>query len=388
MDALFLSNHLAKLLHDLRDPNTTPEMALQLLPSAAYRRVDIEPLVIFHACIKYIINRLRPGGYVDGVWEDFIRKTVIFSRYYTQVSIMFLRRYVTDSDVLADHNEVMTWLGEALSIPSNCPNPYTRLELFLLVKTFCNSSTFVDWRRMCDTFMQTICEIKPQNLYPNISVKDINGIIGCLHKPLQIVISTDIRKQLYKTNAVIMNSDETRFIVSCIQLIGVFALNAKTYEDNHTILETVGSLVDCGELLYDVLHRMSPLEQRQHYVVSHPPFRQYVVEALLDITQAIKNACGDRILTDSLRLLRHNVSIDLDVFTKAAELPKLMLQRQIHGPTTTIQKELILKYSLSLKETGDGDESLVKDDTDEEYDDYDDSLGENSDYSSEERSNS
>ena len=131
------SSLLQKLLLELSDPRTTPEMALQALSSPCFiptsykSEGDNKPVVIFLACIEFIMMNL-PDGYIVGIWEEVLRKTVNFSKealddFHQVINALFGLRRVS---------QVETWLCKALDTDTMCPNPYIRLELFRLVRLF------------------------------------------------------------------------------------------------------------------------------------------------------------------------------------------------------------------------------------------------------------
>ncbi|CAL4158038.1 unnamed protein product, partial [Meganyctiphanes norvegica] len=74
-------------LRELQDPSMPLEQALELLTSScfsheAYSKGDNEPVVIFIAYMNFIITKI-PKGCVDGIWEDILRKTLMYTRTFS-----------------------------------------------------------------------------------------------------------------------------------------------------------------------------------------------------------------------------------------------------------------------------------------------------------------
>ncbi|CAL4084801.1 unnamed protein product, partial [Meganyctiphanes norvegica] len=132
------SSLMDNILLELLDPSTTPEKALETLSypcfsPEAYAR-DNDHVLIFLAYMRFIITR-QPDAHVEGIWEELLKNTVIYSLNFSnsREEITYIRNTHTKV-VLADGPLVSTWLQKALATHNKCPNPYIRLELFRLIR--------------------------------------------------------------------------------------------------------------------------------------------------------------------------------------------------------------------------------------------------------------
>jgi len=374
-DDLALENSLMTLL----DPSTTPEEALQLFSTPILSSVtyatdtdDIRPVVVFLAYLRFIITR-RPLDllkHLDSIWEDILRKTLEYSRNFSERNQHTLTIVLHGFEVgvdnifeLDDYNRmvpslyppVSKWIKTALEIPSMCPNPYIRLELFRLNRLFDANHHIRDRDAMCLTFFDTICEIKPHSLYPSgnaynvmFSAIDLDHVLTEHKDQLQHTISEDLDQQLSEKSKVIGESEETKFVSHCIQLIGVFAVMAESKpDDNIKISELghcwvafkkgLGRMVNC-----DHLHGMPLHMQFRHVFASHPLFHHYIIDTVRDLTMAITN-CKPGNAKQMLMILRDIIVEEQDLSNQACKLPSLLLSRQVEGPRRVHQHSLLLK---------------------------------------------
>ncbi|CAL4169441.1 unnamed protein product [Meganyctiphanes norvegica] len=354
---------LQKYLLDLLDSNTTPENALHLLSFScfsleAYRKEDDEPAVIFLAYMRFIMTR-RTDACLDGIWEEIFRKTLRYCRG-SENKISHMRRtyvpFIYTRFIPEEETSLGTWIEEALSTHTKCPNPYIRLELFGLISVLWEAMN-INLIRISRTFIHTVGEIQPHHLYPSGNVDDVlfdltdfDYIINhfFLFGDLKELISSYLLQQI--NNKLFVNSIETRFISHCIQLIGVFAVMAETIPDPKeqffrirncclVFRKAVGSLVNCGSLLPGLSYWKQFV-----YIVSLPPFRNYVIETVRNLTEAImNNKLNDLQKTRHLIVARNTIAEDLGVCTKTLDLPKLLLSREEHGPNLVRQHSLLLR---------------------------------------------
>ncbi|CAL4097208.1 unnamed protein product [Meganyctiphanes norvegica] len=363
-----LKNHLLELLN----PVTTPEKALQSLSSClsptTYTSSDDEPVVIFLAYMRFLIARL-PGASVDGIWEHILRKTINYSRNFTITEKLALDDFVREEFTLCSPKlciklipietyQVFPWLYKALGNHQRCPNPYIRLELFRLIRLFSDDDLgdMAIEERLSITFMQTICEIQPHHLYPSgneddlvFSVFDFDCIINACSRDgkLQQMISSDLIKQLSKSNNVIINSYETKFLTQCLQIIGIYAVitGSRSNPTNQNreiqlcfklLRHSIGLLVNCRH------HLPCMSDWKQFcYIFAHPPFNRYAVEAVHDITVAITNN-KDSNKVDQMLQLRDIIAKALNVCTKTFNLPKLLTSRQVDGLSFIHRQSFVL----------------------------------------------
>ncbi|CAL4060331.1 unnamed protein product, partial [Meganyctiphanes norvegica] len=351
-----LDDNLMKLL----DPCTTPENALQLFSSpcfspSVYTKGDDEPAVIFLAYFKFMMTRL-PDACVDGIWEDILNKAVMYTRYLYgfQVSLVMQLKppYMHTSNCAI-------WLQEALSTHKKCPNPYSRLKLFRIIRMTQRYVTSLNWEPVCAMFIETINEIKPHHLYPSgdkdenvFSVDDLINIIA--QKDTIEIISTGTIAQICNKNELFVDSKETRFISHCIQLIGIFVELARSIPDHfHSIYKI--ELRRCCHAFNDYMgHLITPLlfckeykpwrspREWFQYFVSRPPFRHYAIQTVrILIAIFIDKKVISESEIPSLEYLR-DVAGDLGACNKSCELPRLLLYRQIHGSTLARQHTLLI----------------------------------------------
>ncbi|CAL4119312.1 unnamed protein product [Meganyctiphanes norvegica] len=388
------SSPIEKHLLELLDPSTTPEKALQSLSSPCLSRKaythDEDPVLIFLAYMRFIVTRL-PDACVDGIWEDILRRTVKYSVTITlwREEITSVRRRHTRV-VLADGPIVSTWFQQALSTHLKCPNPYIRLEMFRLIRILLwnpsNKKSTEDQDRtcatlesICGTFIHTISEIQPHHFYPSYGVDkvmfnftdlirfifDIYEVL--LDKRLQKMISDGINKQLKKDNDVDVDSDEARFISHCIQLIGIFSImpGVRLYTIPHIsrISQLCGFFKNkIGRLIYGLdinqLHGKTPWVQFR-YVLSLLPFNPYIIATICDLRAAMFHT--KLRYAQSLATQLDSLAVDLDVCSKACDLPQLLLCRQLQGPRSVRQHALLAKkleplYFMLYRYTGNEDE--------------------------------
>ncbi|CAL4162149.1 unnamed protein product [Meganyctiphanes norvegica] len=356
------------------EPSTTPEKVLQsfslsCFSPTAYYPSATEPLIIFLAYMRFIITRL-PEASVDGIWEDILRKNLNFSRRFSRCNqgfdtwspnstISSFGYYGYDVIVPLKGIEISNWLNEALSTHSKTPNPYIRLELFRLINLF-DVTCRITLEPLCNTFIHTICEVKPHRLYPSgkeddvlFTVKEFNCIFShifnkvCIHH----IISIDLNKQLNETHEVIDNNIATRFISHTLQIMGVYTAMARSNSDSKA---KISELNHCSNIL------MGWMREFQTIIV-HPPFLQYVVETVRDFTRAISNE-------DVLMYTRDKFVEDLAICHGTCMLPQMLLSRQVHGPTRVHQHSLLLS-----KLCGENRNNV------EEYSDYEEAKSPSSD---------
>ncbi|CAL4112353.1 unnamed protein product [Meganyctiphanes norvegica] len=367
--------HLLQLL----DPTITLENVLKsfsipCLAPSAYNCEDVELIVIFLAYIRFIITR-QQGFCISGIWEEILKETLKYTKNFSHCthrfptmtlggfldrfrwgigSIFDIQSYNKIVPTITKGLRVDTWLNEALSSNSKCPNPYIRLELFRLYRFFFQSPTMSE-ERLCTVFIHTICEIQPHYLYSCIkeddflfSAIDMYYAIEycCLVRILQKIISTNIIKHLKETNE-IDDCKETKFLSLCIQIIGAFATKVNSNPVHRIkfmelkyccmVFKNISQLVDCGEYLPG----RSPLRQFR-YIITRPLFRKYVVETIQELTAAIYNyRQGDR--RELLMSLRDSIVADVDVYHKTCKLPSFLLARQIQDPTLGRKHFLLLR---------------------------------------------
>ncbi|CAL4158040.1 unnamed protein product [Meganyctiphanes norvegica] len=331
----FLEQHL----RELQDPSMPPEKALELLRSPfwsheAYSKGDNEPVVIFIAYMNFIITKI-PKGCVDGIWDDILRKTLMYTITFSHrihgMGLKYLRLSI--------------WLNKSLSTPSMCPNPYTRLELFRLIRKVQINSDSMNWECLCITFIQTICEIKPHHLYPSgneddmlFDITDLSNIISNFdYEEFRYNLSVYFHTQDHNTNVKTVNSKET-FISHCIQLVGVFAVRISRNKDS---LQQLNELDRCCNFLTSeidfFIYDFSD-------VVSRQPFRRFVVETVRDLSAAIIN--NKHPWTEWTLVNRGDVVRDLRVCTKSCILPRLLLHSQIQGSSSLVSQHALLLTKL------------------------------------------
>ena len=331
---------IEEILEKLK-PYTTPKKALQLLESCpssdAFIREDSQPVSVFIDFLQFIINR-RPSGTLNGIWEELMCKTLKYSRNFN---------YSKDVKFWEDIGKdigVDVWLSKCLNVSSNCPNPYIRLELFRLYRLFkLRTDVPSISKELCvNTFMETVSEIQPHLIHLDgdvlFGITDLNYIfLDCGNvKLLRSFVSFDINKQLLKRKPIVVDSIETKFMLHCIQLIGIFATMAATITDPEEqaievhlciccFTEGIRNLVDCGDHF-----GMMPFWQQFSIITADEPLHQYVIKAIRELTSAINNLKQ----TDAVRTLmpfRDEILVDLFTCSKTNVLPNLLLSRQIQG---------------------------------------------------------
>ncbi|CAL4187040.1 unnamed protein product [Meganyctiphanes norvegica] len=353
------NNILENLVFELQDPSTTPEKALQWLISPSlspedYRNGDSE-LVIFLAHMGFIMKRL-PNACVQGEWEEIIKRTVLYSRNFSDIGTELFRVIRNfDSNIYARVTagpQVISWLEEALSNKVKCSNPYIRLELFRLIRIMRKwQLPHPTWEPMCGTFIDTICEINPHHMYSSGGNDEV--LFGF----------TDIRYMFKYNESKIINEcldrHEARFPSNCIQLIGKFAVAAAFISDpfeqisrlRHLckFLIRMRHLVTIGDQelqISDWAKFVSDLGQikksQLKYTVPKSQFRLYIVETVCALTAAIINSKGSDQNMASIMDLRDSIVQELNVCTNICDLPKLLLSRQIQGPKLVRQHSLLL----------------------------------------------
>ncbi|CAL4076124.1 unnamed protein product [Meganyctiphanes norvegica] len=390
---------LEKSLMELLEPSTTPEKALQSFSSFsfsqdAYNR-NKEHVLICVAHIKFIMTRL-PDACVDGIWEDILKKTIKYSRVLGPSQNIDLtlccESTFLNEEVRPFRTQAAYWINEALSKSNKCPNPYTRLELFRLVRILCRFSIHVDLESLGKMFIHTISEIQPHCIHTS---NDVNKVVFNVIDMEYIVIKCDQRGYL---NDLFEN---TSFLLNCIQLIGVFAdmtgsikvpegllsyvnenyivLNEVT--DNYltqigacvSVLKSIGLMVSFHDLMPGGISSVNHLRLL-------PLFHPHVAETVCDVTSAIINnkVCK----TDTMLNLiesRNGIAEELAVYTKTCDLPRLLMSRQIQGSSMIIRQHSLLLRNISPFSTHDSDGNLRGNENDgNDESDVDESDGDDS----------
>ncbi|CAL4256943.1 unnamed protein product, partial [Meganyctiphanes norvegica] len=248
---------------------------------------------------------------------------------------------------------------------TKCPNPYTRLKLFRILRLIKCHTFGLSWEPVCVMFIHTINEIKSHDLYPSsnmdeslFNVEDLTNIIS--KRDTIDFISTDIIEQIQNKNERFIDSKETRFTCNCIQLIGVFAVLARSISDpfkyNKEIRKCcvafkdyIDHLVYCIEFKPWRCREYKPrrtCEEWFRYVVSISPFRHYAIQTvrvLIAIFINMKEIGVDETL--SLEFLR-DVAGDLGVCNKTCDIPRRLYYRQIHGLKLAHQNTMFIPLLL------------------------------------------
>ncbi|CAL4087572.1 unnamed protein product [Meganyctiphanes norvegica] len=392
---------LEKSLMELLEPSTTPEKALQSFSSFsfsqdAYTR-NKEHVLICVAHIKFIMTRL-PDACVDGIWEDILKKTIKYSRVLGPSQKIDLAVCYESTFIYEEFGPTLAqaafWMNEALSIRNKCPNPYTRLELFRLVRILNQYSTHLVWESISKVFIHTISEIQPHCIYTSA---DVNKVVFNVIDMEYIFLKCYQHGHL-KTNDLFANNT---FLLNCIQLIGVFAdltgsikvpegllsyvnenyivLNEVT--DNYliqisacvSVLKYIGFMVSFNALIPGSI----PLHNHLRLL---PLFHPDVAETFCDLTSAIINnkVCK----TDTtLNLIenRNRIAEELAVCTKTCDLPRLLMCRQIQGSSMLIHQHSLLLRNISPFSTHDSDGNLRGNESDrDDSSDVDESDGDDS----------
>ena len=182
----------------------------------------------------------------------------------------------------------------------------------------------ISTRDLCKKLIHTICRIQPQSLYQrNYENQDFGSldmgqiITKCSRvNELQELISSDLLYQIKKRKKLTADSMASRFLINCLQIIGVFAVKAGTSSDPNkhfveifhclvTFKEGIGSLVSLG----DDIPEKSEWMQFCH-IITHPVFFNYAVEALVDITAAADNI-KDKVRKKNVMSYRDSIVNDL-----------------------------------------------------------------------------
>ncbi|CAL4245352.1 unnamed protein product [Meganyctiphanes norvegica] len=295
--------------------------------------------------------------------------------------------------------KVLTWLRKALIVHNKCPNPYLRLDLIRLIRVF-HWSTLGNmfkrdrvnlnngYERVCSTFIHTIGEIQPLDLYPSgsedevlFSLADLRFIFssGCNDsRRLQKKISNGIIEELMKHNTIDVENKEGKFISNCIQLIGIFTVRGGSIP-KISLIEIILNFFkyQIGNLIYYkdfefLLPGNIPWEQFQ-YILSHPSFHPHIIETVCYLTSAIiNNPCK---YSTQLWPVRDCIAGDLVVCTKTSDLPKLLLSRQLHGPGH-VHTHVLLLPDLRLMKPNDFYMKMEdSDNMDDELEDIDSEVG-------------
>jgi len=338
----------------LRDTSTTPEMALKSLSTpfsipGTCGREEIDFDVIFLSHVMFIM-RSQPEGNLHDIWEDIFKKTISYSKNISVSQVTHMMNQRPYNIIIHTEPRVRCWLNEALSTPTKCPDPYIRLELFRLIRIFREEIFgYLDWKRICATFMHIISEIQPHHLLPSggeyevmFRLADLKYIIeecGQLDPNITKIISSDIIQQIKSKNISFVDSKETLFLCHCIQLIGVFVVltNSTTSprkqltqitECCRVLNGTISNLVNCSDDLPGII-----LSDQFRYVTSHLPFHHYLEETLHDLTSAIfKNNLSDNEKWVHLIGMGHLNYFNQDISNKTFNFRSL-LDRQIQGFT-------------------------------------------------------
>ncbi|CAL4108259.1 unnamed protein product [Meganyctiphanes norvegica] len=418
------SRLIEKHLLELLDPSTTPERALESLSFPCFSiepfTRNSEPVLIFLAYMRFIITRL-PDACVVGIWEDILRKTVMHSLNFSRhlVEITHVRRK-HPSVVLADGPLVSTWLQKALNTHLQCPNPYIRLELFRLIRILLwrkNGNIPSDnWKRLCDTlrcvsktFIHTISEIDPHYLYPSggeysvlFNFTDLEFIFSryrhnVTNNHLQKFITDGLIEQL-KNCAVDVDCVEARFILHCIQLIGIFTFTVDSLpgQFREPPITMITNLCDffknhIGNLINHVdIPRLEYIntqwDQFRWVLQGFLPFKPYITATICDLRSAmINNKCSIYSANIDTIGLIDSISLDLGVCSKTCDLPRLLLSRQVQGPTSVQQHALLARHReplwfLLISKKDSEDDYHDDDDEEDEYWLGDDEIDEYSHY--------
>ncbi|CAL4062116.1 unnamed protein product [Meganyctiphanes norvegica] len=190
-------------------------------------------------------------------------------------------------------------------------------------------------------------------------------------------ITYGISKQLRKNGKVDVDSNEAKFIINCIQLIGVFTVMDGPKPNIRLIdfllsffQDRIGSLIYCDNGSKEMGN--TPWEQFS-YVLSHQPdpFHHCIIETICDLTSAIfNNNCSN---STHLWPLRDRIAEDLGVCTNSCDLPGLLLSRQIHGPAQVRKHALLLRHSkpvyfyMRKADSKDEDDELEVSDSEDSY---------------------
>ena len=176
------SHPLYVSLLTLIESSTTPKKDLKLFSSScfaleAFGKGDKEPVLIFLAYLRFLIRR-RPSAIVTGIWEEILLKAFMYSTKFSRSQIKGLRRTEATEpayDLIepAESLRISNWLSKALLSKKSCPNSYTRLKLFSLIRIFFRRhSSKLNWENLSHEFMLTIHDINPKYLNPSDNIDD------------------------------------------------------------------------------------------------------------------------------------------------------------------------------------------------------------------------
>ncbi|CAL4166359.1 unnamed protein product [Meganyctiphanes norvegica] len=367
------SSPLVKPLMELLDTSTTPEQALQSFSSFCFSPVDYvrdnEHRMIFIAHVKFIMTRLTDAC-VDGILEDILKKTIMYSKmFYPLENANLVRRRMHEpfvyGNVWPTEDQAASWLNEALSSTSNCPNPYIRLELFRLIRIFLDNSSNLAWHNICDTFIQTIGEIQPSRLYPSANMDEMLFGVCDMQYIFDMCGLCGKFKNIISTDIVDGNSKEARFITHCLQLLGVFSVLAgslrvsESFQTNERVSDSyITQIRACYSVLRSIGLRVTTfqapilgkfsLKKLCQWIVCHPLFHLYVSETFCDLTSAIINNKVCNTYT-TLYLLddRDSIAGELGVCTKTCDLPRLLMYREMQGSTRLVRQHSLLLRNIS-----------------------------------------
>ena len=177
---------------------------------------------------------------------------------------------------------------------------------------------------LCKKFIHTICIIQPQSLYQSNYENQAFGSLAMGQiitkssrgNELQKLISSDLLYQIKKRKKITADSMASKFLINCLQIIGMFAVKAVTSSDPNrhfveifhclvTFKEGIGSLISLG----DDIPEKSEWMQFCH-IITHPVFFNYAVEALVDITAAADNI-KDKVRKKNVMSYRDSIVKDL-----------------------------------------------------------------------------
>ena len=173
-------------------------------------------------------------------------------------------------------------------------------------------------------FIHTICGIQPQSIYQsNYEEQDFGSmamgqiITKCSRgNKLQELISCDLLYQINKRKKINADSMASKFLINCLQIIRELAVQADASSDPNrhfveifhclvTLKEGLGSLVNLG----DDIPEKSEWMQFCH-IITHPVYFNYVVEALVHITDAANNI-QDKVRKNNVMSYRDSIVKDL-----------------------------------------------------------------------------
>ncbi|CAL4059503.1 unnamed protein product, partial [Meganyctiphanes norvegica] len=327
------------------------EKALQWLKSPCfcpedYKIGERKPVVIFLVFMRFIMEKL-PNACIDGIWEEIIKQTVLYSRNFsekgTELFKISMNFYPYTYDKVATGPQMITWLEEALSNKMKCTNPYIRLELFRLIRIMRKwQYPHPTCETMFDTFIHTMSEINPHHVYPSGGVDKV--LFG--FTDLRYIIKYNKEKNIIDCH----DRNGSRFLSHCIQLIGKFAVTVGFISD---LVKQINRIRHLCNFLFELreLVIIGPLEpqiskwakwDQFRYIVSSPPFRPYIVETLCDLTASIINCKGSNRNMACIMDIRDSIVQELNVGTNIYDLPRLLMSRQIQGPKPVCQHSLLL----------------------------------------------